>query len=109
MEDFSVGQVLFILMNDENQVLPVHVIERVTRETSSGQTTQYIVSTSDGKKLILSKINGIPYSNIDDLRGTMISNVTRAIDNIISRAESVAKTKLTLSNGVDIVEKETLQ
>mgnify|MGYP001603303324 CR=1 FL=1 len=112
MEDFSVGQILFMLMNDENQVLPVRIIERVTRETSNGHSTAYVVTTSDGKDVVLSKINGIPYQNINDLRDVMLANVTKAINNIVSRAESVAKTKLLIAKAdlvEDNLEKDTLQ
>ena len=95
MDDFSVGQILFVLMSEENQVLPVKVIERVTRETSLGETRMYIVVTGvDDKQYDLSKIKGRPFINPDDVRVEMLTNVTRVIDKIISRAQMIASTKL---------------
>jgi hypothetical protein len=88
-KQYYVGQILFVGSNKKNQVVPVQVTERVTRETIDGHKIVYSVSTpkNPDKHIDLSTVSGQIFTSLDEARRKMISNAETASQNFLSQAK----------------------
>lgn len=95
---YTVGQVIFLLLQKELKVIPARVVEQTVTRTMDGEKTSFSVivpgSTKNGqhKKYPLEKLNAKVYTSIPDARNAMIENATRKIDSILNASKELAKT-----------------
>ena len=93
---YSVGQVLFIILNKKQQVIPCQVTEQVVRRSLSGEETSYSVaipSRNENKVHELDSIDGEVFESIEDVRKYMLDQTTQIITTITNKAISVAKAR----------------
>lgn len=80
--NYKVGQVLYICDENKMKIIPVQVIEEITRTTlETGKVTTYIVMFPDKKKTKanIENLSGIIFDDIDKVEKIMINNATEAI------------------------------
>lgn len=55
---YAVGQLLYVVRRKENAVIPVRVVEEITRKTLSGNTVDYVVQagSSDDSNISLERL-----------------------------------------------------
>ena len=89
MQNYRVGQILFLITNDN--VIPVQVIEEVVRTTLEGKQKTYIVKfpDKDETKSDISKIKGPLFTSKEEVRVYMITNATNAIDKMVKKATEI--------------------
>ena len=70
------------------KIIPIQVVEEVTRTTLSGIEKTYMVQFPDSKKTIvdISSLKGEFFQNIKTLKTEMIQNATNSINKMISVA-----------------------
>ena len=103
-----VGQVLFIILNKKQQVIPVQVTEQIVRRTLNGEEISYTVSipAREGlKPMTLEQIDGEVFTSIDQVKERMFENATEVINAITEKAGTVAKNRFDYNP----VESETSQ
>ena len=91
-----VGQVLFIILNKKQQVIPVQVTEQIVRRTLNGEEISYTVSipAREGlKPMTLEQIDGEVFTSIDQVKERMFENATEVINAITEKAGAVAKNR----------------
>ena len=94
---YAVGQVLFVVMRGKPAVVPVQVIEEITKRTLAGETTSYIVRTSPdpkglpraGNDVALDSIDGEVFDTAANARDALVSRVTAAVSGRVD--DAVAK------------------
>jgi DNA recombination-dependent growth factor C len=91
--EYSVGEVIYLLLNRDKKVIPVRVVEQIVRKTIDGEDTSYVVElpNEDKRRVSLEKIDGTTYRTPVEVRDIMISNATTVIDQIILNATKVSK------------------
>lgn len=89
MQNYRVGQILFLIANEN--VIPVQVIEEVVRTTLEGKEKTYIVKfpDKDQTKSDISKIKGPLFTSKEEVRVYMITNATNAIDKMLKKASEI--------------------
>lgn len=98
MEQYKVGQVLFIL-NPERGIIPIKIAEIVTRETEFGKKVDALVLTPQSKtkdetfKLDDLLSHGSIFSDIEKLKSQMIQNARFSIEDIIETTLKFCKEK----------------
>lgn len=95
-----VGQVLFIILNKKQQVIPVQVTEQIVRRTLNGEEISYTVSipAREGlKPMTLEQIDGEVFTSIDQVKERMFENATEVINAITEKAGTVAKNRFDYS------------
>ena len=100
---YKVGQVLFIILNKKQQVVPVQVTEQVVRRSLNGEEISYSVAVpgrEDMKNIALEQIDGEVFTSIDKLRTQMFEHASSVIDMISSKAVNVAKNRFNYDPGV---------
>lgn len=93
---YKVGQVLFIILNSKQQVIPVQVTEQVVRRTLKGEETTYSVAIPgrEGLKSIeLNQIDGDVFESIEDVRSQMFEHAKNVISAVTEKALNVARNR----------------
>ena len=108
MKNYEVGQILFMTSPKSLNVLPVQIIEEVIRTTMNGQEKTYMLKMPDAKSTVIDikDIKGELFSSKNELKDSMINNATKAIDDIIEKAQTICN-KMFSNKAKE--EKETLQ
>jgi len=93
--NYSVGQVLFLLMEKDRRVLPVQIIEQVVRKTLEGESVSYVVKLPDKNSTVvdLDKVKAEIFSDENQARERMTENTLAMIEMIIRRSVVLAGEK----------------
>ena len=99
--DYQVGQVLYMCDENKMKIIPMQIIEEITRTTlDKGKEKNYIVMFPDTKKtkVKLSSIEHKIFQDIDEVEKTMISNATDAIKKMRSAAVLLSNQVFTINS-----------
>jgi hypothetical protein len=90
---YKIGQVLHLVLQNKMKILPVQVVEEITKKTFGGEKTQYFVSTPDKSKepINLDDFDGQVFKNLDEVRSFLLENITQNINKMIHRSAQIAK------------------
>ena len=91
----SVGQILYVVFKKDNKVVPVQVVEEVTRKTLDGLKIDYILKVgSDGDTTIslehLLKEAEV-FGSVDETIETLSTRARSSIEKIVSNAVKKSK------------------
>jgi hypothetical protein len=92
---FEVGQIIYLLDNNEMKIIPVQVIEQVVkRKFNEDSETSYVVRLPRKTltTLNLNEVDATVYTDINELREFMVNNATQSIDSMLTRSKSLAQT-----------------
>jgi len=99
MKEYSIGQVLFVLLKGDTNIHPVMVVEELKKKTLQGASTEYTVEivTKGGKRnrVPLSELDATVFEGVEHAREHLIVNATTAIQRICDIAAQVAKKHFT--------------
>ena len=88
---YEVGQVLFLIMRKKHGVVPVRVVEQVTRKSLDGEETSYRVEVPGQDEVYdLTELNGEIYTSIKSVKERLHANAERAIGDIVRAAEKIS-------------------
>ena len=99
---YSVGQVLFIILNRKQQVIPCQVTEQVVRRSLTGEEISYSVSIpsrNENKIHELDSIDGEVFETIEDVRNYMLEQTTQVINTVTEKALAVARNRFEYDPG----------
>jgi len=95
---FEVGQILYLLLNEEMKIIPVRVVEQVVRRRfNEPPDTSYVVQLPNKTRSSanLNDLDATHFTSLDELRNHMIKNAVETIDNMLIRARSTAEGNFT--------------
>jgi hypothetical protein len=92
LTNLKVGQVLYIVVKSDGRVVPVRVVEEVSRKTLDGEkkTFNVQVGPTAEKPLDLEKIAGDKFMSVAEVKNFMIENATQAINKLVKNAHESA-------------------
>tara|TARA_R110000782_G_scaffold56626_1_gene118695 strand:+ start:94 stop:531 length:438 start_codon:yes stop_codon:yes gene_type:complete len=93
MNEYEVGQILFLANESSFKIIPVQVIEEVIRTTIEGQSKTYLVKFPNKDRSVVD-INDLKYKhfkNESEVRSYLIENTTKAIDDLVKSANIIKK------------------
>ena len=111
MQNYQVGQILF-LIGDSNNVIPIQVVEEVIRTTLEGKEKTYIIKLPDKKETTvdIKKIKGELFTERKEVQSFMMQNAHNAISHMLNEAEEVAATLFGNINSLsDALEEELIE
>lgn len=89
----SVGQVIYLLDEKKNSVLPAMVAEHVVKQTLNGEEELYFVQVAKSKKLLdLNTFEGKHFTSSLEVKEFLYENLKKNIDRIVDKTEELAKT-----------------
>ena len=91
MSAYDVGQVVYLLQTKSFSVVPVQVVEQITKNTLNGSETVYNVKIPGKEEmLVLSSFDGEIFDNLREVKTYMIKNVTSNIEKMVIQAGQLA-------------------
>lgn len=89
---YKVGQILFVVAPAKMKVVPVQVVEELTKRTLKGNEVSYIVKAGDGEgdRVDVKDIEGEIFTTADTVRKTLIERSTEGINRLVNNAVGVA-------------------
>ena len=106
---FKVGQVLYVIPSNKTSVVPIQIIEEITKRSIKGQTTSYIVryGVEEEKTCDIEQVSGEIFDSADNVKITLIERSTsalnRLVDNAVQRANEWYGPQLAPKTDDDIV------
>lgn len=93
MNNYEVGQILFVVLNKKNQVYPMQVIEEITKKTLKGEVKTYVLQggSDPNSTVVLDQIDGEVFDSSEEVRRVLLARATSQINKLVSAA--VAKSK----------------
>ena len=90
---YNVGQTIFAMLKKQKQVIPVLVVEELTRKRVDGESFTYTVQLPDNKntQVQLDKLDAVVFDTIDAVKESMLNTAAQTIEKIIVRAEKIKK------------------
>lgn len=82
---YTIGQVIFVISNHENRVMPLQIIEEVVRKTIEGEEVSYTVRSGEEAIQPLPK-NAEVFETLGQVKDAMIKRATSAIDGMLATA-----------------------
>lgn len=90
--DYQVGQVLYLVQPDKFAVVPVQVVEQITKNTLEKNEVIYNVKVPNSLKLLrLKDFDGKIFNDINTVRHFMLENVSQSVENLIKTTISSTK------------------
>lgn len=101
MQNYEVGQIIYLLVKGEMKVIPTRVVEAITRKRLSGTDTTYMVQLPDKERTIidLTELEAEPFNDLGRVREVMLERVAASIEGTIKRTEALARS---LSSQADV-------
>jgi hypothetical protein len=88
----EVGQVLYLVLNKKQQVVPVQIVEQVVRRTMDGEETLHSVKIPTKESLYnLEELDADIYTTLEGVRKKMHDNANLAIEAMILKASEWEK------------------
>ncbi len=91
---YVVGQVLFVILRNENRVYPMQVVEEITKKSLSGEETSYMVKAGSGNDpkslLLITDISGEIFDSASKVKAALIERATSTIEKLVNLAEEKA-------------------
>lgn len=90
---YEVGQIIYLLNNQEMKIFPARVEEEVVRRRVGSEIFTYKVAlpTKNRDVVDLSDLDVTVYTSASTLRDYMVSNAVKTIDSLLEKAVKVAK------------------
>lgn len=92
---YTVGQIIYVLLSREKSIVPMQIIEEISRKSKDGMTVSYMAALGSGdskENIMLSEIKGEIFASLKEVRESLISKATTTIDALVSSAEKKAVT-----------------
>ena len=91
--NYKVGQLLYYCSEKTMKIIPVQVVEEVTRVTLEGEVKKYIVLLPDNErsKIDLDKIDSNIFSTIEEVKNFLKENTLKSIEKMANNAASLSK------------------
>jgi hypothetical protein len=89
---YEVGQIVYLLSNNDMKIFPVQVVEEITRKRIGGEDVTYkiVLPNKARTQADLESMDATPFTSPGELRTHMIENAIRMIDTMIERANRMS-------------------
>lgn len=90
---YQIGQVLFVIPRGHAEIVPVQVVEEITKKKLDGEATSYVVTVGSDrtKTTSLDEIDGEVFDSIERLRKTLIERASAGVNACVKKAADAAE------------------
>lgn len=102
---YSIGQVLFVVLNKKTQVYPMQVVEIITKKTMRGEEIQYLLQAGSDKtsNIMLNQVDGEVFDTSDSAREMLKQRAIRQIDKLVDAATEKSKEWYQISSSAQTI------
>lgn len=86
---YKVGQVVYVILTNKNIVIPMRVVEEITKRTLAGEEINYVLQSgsADTDTVLMNQIAGEVFDSPDTLNAVLIDRASKAISRMIDNAK----------------------
>lgn len=90
---YTVGQVIYIVLNKEARVYPMQIVEEITKKTLEGEVVTYMVrgGAEAAAVVSISQVNGEIFDSIDEASEALKARAIASINKLIAAARQKAE------------------
>lgn len=94
MARYVVGQVIYVVLKKNRTVVPMQIIEEITKKTLQGSlvTYQVMAGTDPKNSILIEQVDGEIFESAEAARKALIERASASIDKIIKGAQAQART-----------------
>lgn len=81
-----INQVLWVINSETKNVIPVKIVEKITKETSTGESVEFILESVSGKRMNLSTLKETYFQTSQEAQQHLLSSAARLVEEIMARA-----------------------
>jgi hypothetical protein len=102
---YSIGQVLYLIPANKNVIIPLLVIEEISKKTMKGEETSFLVqfSADPESTALLSEMQGEVFDSLKEIQKELLSRAGRAVEKLITTAQKAASEWYKLSDASKII------
>jgi hypothetical protein len=90
--DYTVGQVLYVVLRKEATVYPMQVVQEIVKKTMEGEVTTYMVRGQDPtKELMITDIDGEVFDSADGVKKVLFERISTSISQRVETAVAKAR------------------
>lgn len=93
-QKFKIGQIIYVLSNKSQTIVPAMIIEEHTTQTLQGTSMSWKVAIGSGDKQRVvdsNKINGEIYSSLDEIKNLLTKKLLNYVEEVINLAKKKEK------------------
>ena len=84
---YSIGQILFIVLSNKNQVYPMQVVEVITKKSLKGEEVKYVLQAGSGSSTVmLDQVDGEIFDSAEKARKILVQRATQQINRLVDNA-----------------------
>lgn len=82
METYDVGQIIYVLTEESDHIVPMQICEEIRRRTIDGERVTYLVKSGPDQKgtFRMEEIKGRVFNSIDQVKVHLQNNFTQWLD-----------------------------
>jgi hypothetical protein len=91
LPSFKVGQIIYLIPENERKVLPAQVTEEILRRTLGGEETVWMIKLAGSQKNVPLDPNAAEYfTDVNILRDTLINRTTAQVNTMLDKTIEIA-------------------
>jgi len=85
---YAVGQILYVILKNENRVYPMQVVEEITKKTLGGEETSYMVQAGQDPKsqMLITDVAGEIFDSASKAQVVLTERATTVIGRLVANA-----------------------
>lgn len=90
---YSVGQVVYVVLNKKGQVYPMRIIEVISKKTLEGEATQYLLQAGSDSttSIMMDKLDGEVFLSAEEVQQALIERASSQIKRLVAAAVQKSK------------------
>ena len=93
--DADVGSIIYVLDSKTHALVPMQVVEEITKRTITGTEQQHIVRNSSGKCYTVEEMTSPVFNDLDTARAFLFETAEKLISVTVAKAQAEAEAKFT--------------
>lgn len=93
---YQIGQVIYVALKRDATIVPMQVIEVITKQTLNGDETNYLLRAgaedSPASRIMLNELDGEVFDSPERAKAVLVDRATKAISKIVDNAVERSKT-----------------
>lgn len=90
---YTVGQVVYVVLNKKGQVYPMRIIEVISKKTLEGEATQYLLQagSDSSTSIMMDKLDGEVFLSAEEVQQALIERASSQIKRLVAAAVQKSK------------------
>lgn len=87
-QKYSVGEIVYVILSKKNIVVPMRIVEEITKKTLDGEQTNYLLQSGSDVTVtvMLTDVDGEIFKTDEEIKAVLIERATTQIAKMVANA-----------------------